>query len=393
MALSLARPVRVVSHASRRPQHVQRLRGDERMRSRGVPVARRQKEDPMALSIVSSDPLCSTRWLRPFVQAMQERHLEVDRELAHSGLSLARLTESDTWLPRATVVELLERVGRTADPALGIHAANCIKQGEFDVLEYAASTCATLGEAIECAGRYLHLMDAGASVSIVVEGERAALCYDCGGLEMASAATEFMLATLLLIGRRATGMFLQPLEVHFRHSAPRDRSAHEALFAAPLTFNAKRDAIYMPAFALQMPLTRPEPALHSILERHANTLLDRVPRRRTFKQRVLELIAEELTHGNPGVDNLANRLHVSPRTFLRRLKREGTTHRELVTEVRRKLALRYLEEGEQTLAEVSYLLGFSSSNAFHKAFRQWMGTTPNEYRRSAMRPLILARAG
>jgi len=347
----------------------------------------------MGLSVVSNDALCSTRWLRPFVQAMQERNFEIDRELGHSGLSLARVSETDSWLPRTTVVEMLERVGRQSDEALGIHAARCIKNGEFDVLEYAAGTCATLGEAIECAGRYLHLMDAGARLRIVIEGEKAALVYDCGGLEMASAATEFMLATLLLIGRRVTGMFLQPMEVHFRHAAPREVTPQETLFACPVHFSSSRDAIYMPARALDMPLSQPEPNLHSILERHANTLLDRVPRRRTFKQRVLELIGEELTHGNPGVDNLAHRLHVSPRTFLRRLKREGTTHRVLVTEVRRQLALRYLEEGEMTLAEVSYLLGFSSSNAFHKAFRQWMGTTPSEYRRRSVRPVMLARAG
>ncbi len=347
----------------------------------------------MVVSAVSNDALCSTRWLRPFVQAMEERHFEFDRELGQSGLSLARVSEPDSWLPRSTVVEMLERVGRMSDDALGIHAANCIKPGEFDVLEYAAATCSTLGEAIECAGRYLHLMDASARLHILIEQERAVLSYDCCGLEMASAATEFMLATLLLIGRRATGMFLQPLEVHFRHEAPRDTTPYETLFAAPVHFGSARDAIIMPAIGLAMPLTRPEPALHSILERHANTLLDRVPRRRTFKQRVLELISEELTHGNPGVDNLAHRLHVSPRTFLRRLKREGTTHRVLVTEVRRQLALRYLEEGEMTLAEVSYLLGFSSSNAFHKAFRQWMGTTPSEYRRRSVRPVMLARAG
>jgi AraC-like DNA-binding protein len=49
--------------------------------------------------------------------------------------------------------------------------------------------------------------------------------------------------------------------------------------------------------------------------------------------------------------------------------------------MRKDLALRYLRAPEMAVCEVAYLLGFSESSAFHRAFKRWTGTTPNEFRR------------
>ena len=45
------------------------------------------------------------------------------------------------------------------------------------------------------------------------------------------------------------------------------------------------------------------------------------------------------------------------------------------------LALHYLEEGLSAV-EMSKQLGFSETNAFHRAFKRWMGQSVGEYRRS-----------
>ncbi|MFT3925267.1 MAG: AraC family transcriptional regulator [Myxococcales bacterium] len=361
----------------------------------------------MAISVLSGERtpapthsgLCSARWLRPFVQAIHEcapRAVvhELALELKHLGLDVQRLTESEAWLPHARVVELLERVSRASGrPELGLRAAQCVAPGDFDVIEYAAATCANLGDAIRCAARLVQLMNTGARLTLKVSGERALLCYECDEADESHVAAEFVLASMLMLGRRLLGLEINPAEVSLKHPAPTSIEHHASLFQAPIRFGAACDALIMPTAALDIPLPRPEPALHSILQRHATAMLERVPCRRTFKQQVLDLIAEELTNGNPGVENLAHRMDISARTFLRRLKVEGVTHRELVTEVRRALALRYLENTEMSVAEISFVLGFSTSNSFHKAFRQWLGTTPSGYRRRTSATSMLAHAG
>jgi AraC-like DNA-binding protein len=82
------------------------------------------------------------------------------------------------------------------------------------------------------------------------------------------------------------------------------------------------------------------------------------------------------------VANIARQLHISPRTLGRKLEHEGTNFKELLDDLRRRLALSYVGGHDLGLAEIAFLLGFSQSAAFHRAFKRWTGVTPLEYRRA-----------
>ena len=63
---------------------------------------------------------------------------------------------------------------------------------------------------------------------------------------------------------------------------------------------------------------------------------------------------------------------------------EGTGYAEVLSDLRRDLALRYLSDPRVTIGEVGFLLGFLDASAFYRAFRRWTGTTPADYQRGAL---------
>jgi AraC-like DNA-binding protein len=87
-----------------------------------------------------------------------------------------------------------------------------------------------------------------------------------------------------------------------------------------------------------------------------------------------------LNAGHPSLERVAEHLGLSARTLQRKLQDLGTTHNELVDQIRHELATRYLAEKEMAICEVAYLLGFSEPSSFHRAFKRWTGTTPKDYR-------------
>lgn len=94
------------------------------------------------------------------------------------------------------------------------------------------------------------------------------------------------------------------------------------------------------------------------------------------------IITSEFRGGDPSLERVADQLGLTPRTLQRKLHEMGTSHNELLDQMRRQLAMRYLREREMAICEVAYLLGFSESSSFHRAFKRWTGVTPKEFRKS-----------
>lgn len=82
-----------------------------------------------------------------------------------------------------------------------------------------------------------------------------------------------------------------------------------------------------------------------------------------------------------GIDALAERAAMSPRTLVRRFRAElGTTPRQWVLAHRIDRARQLLEETDLGVEHVAALVGFSSSGSLRPHFRRVTGLSPSEYR-------------
>jgi AraC-like DNA-binding protein len=97
-------------------------------------------------------------------------------------------------------------------------------------------------------------------------------------------------------------------------------------------------------------------------------------------ERARAVISQTLLAGQSGAEQVARRLGMSSRTLQRRLSEEGTSHGELVDDVRREQAMLHLAGNRFSIGEISFLLGFAHPNGFHKAFKRWTRMTPAHYR-------------
>lgn len=87
------------------------------------------------------------------------------------------------------------------------------------------------------------------------------------------------------------------------------------------------------------------------------------------------------------VEQLADRAHMSPRTFARRFQQEtGTTPYRWILRQRVLLAQRLLEGTDETVDAIAGRAGFGNAAALRHQFVQAIGTTPNAYRRTFRGP-------
>ncbi|MEM1184376.1 MAG: helix-turn-helix domain-containing protein [Planctomycetota bacterium] len=83
------------------------------------------------------------------------------------------------------------------------------------------------------------------------------------------------------------------------------------------------------------------------------------------------------------VPTLAKRVHMSPRTFVRRFKAAtGTTPHRWLTLERVRLAQRLLETSDAPLESITQRSGFSDPQVLRLHFRRELGTSPTAYRKT-----------
>lgn len=83
--------------------------------------------------------------------------------------------------------------------------------------------------------------------------------------------------------------------------------------------------------------------------------------------------------GAPSMDAVARQVGMSQRSLHRHLAREGVDYRTVLNEARCEVAAHLLRDRSTSVKRVASELGFSSSSAFHRAFKRWMGCSPSEY--------------
>jgi AraC-like DNA-binding protein len=181
--------------------------------------------------------------------------------------------------------------------------------------------------------------------------------------------------------RHLTGVDWDPLAVHLQSSTT-EPEVYARIFRAPVTNNSEDTQLVFSAELLDLPINSPDENLLRYLTPIAEEIVRNLPGGQSLKQKVQEKILALLENGDYSVNAIADQLHISVRTLQRRLEDEGTAFAELLDSTRHIAAQEYLKDPRIAIAEVAYLLGFSESSTFYRAFKRWTRMTPVQFRKS-----------
>jgi AraC-like DNA-binding protein len=232
----------------------------------------------------------------------------------------------------------------------------------------------------------MRLVNDALDFRLEIQGERAIVRLD-NRLVLPRAAADFQVAAFYLsYSRRWPPEVGEFSEAWFTHNQPDNLAEYRRTFGkAAVRFSAPVAAFVVRERDLQAPLKGADPKLHELVRKHAEIMLAALPKAQSMTEKVRDIVAAALTSGGPYAKQAAKQLNISDRTLIRKLEREGTTFKDILDDIRRRLALSYVGSRDLDLSEVAFLLGFSHATAFYRAFRRWTGQTPLEYRRSRRR--------
>jgi AraC-like DNA-binding protein len=321
---------------------------------------------------------------RALVESCRLLGLDGDALLAAAGIPRGALDDPDARLA-AGQADALWRAASLAssDPLLALRAAAATPFGAYRVIDYLGVTAATVGEGLRRVAAYFPLIDPRGRLRVLEEPQGTAIVFTAAaGGALPAPAEEYTLGVVWSRARHAAVKAPRLAEVRFSFARPADAREHARVFGIEPVFGAPAAALVLPRAEWNAPTRMNDPALFALLERHARALAKDAPEGEELAARVREAIAAELPGREPSVAAVARRLATSARTLQRRLGGAGSSFARLVDEVRRERAEGFLRARDVSIAEVSWLLGYSEQSAFTRAFRRWTGRSPTAYRRA-----------
>ena len=300
--------------------------------------------------------------------------------LAGSGIGAADLDNADARITRVQEQQVCANaLALRAD--LGLELGRSLHVSSYGLLGYAALSADTLGDALRLLLQYPALLGTYFRLELLVDGDlawiRASDYRDRAALEAFN--VEMCLASMKLTCDELLGQPLPVSQACFRHSRPGYAPRHADSFPCTLVFAANVNAFAFPAALLERRLPLADSVTHGDMVERCRRLNVEFSSRQAWLERVRQLLAAQMAEP-PGLENLAQQMHCSPRTLRRHLQELGTSYQGLLDELRFERAKALLGEEQWPVYRIAEVLGFSETASFRHAFQRWSGVPPSRFR-------------
>ncbi|SFM14589.1 AraC family transcriptional regulator [Marinobacter zhejiangensis] len=272
----------------------------------------------------------------------------------------------------------------TGNPALGLAMGSLSRPVDIGLAGLAALTSETIGDALEAIVRYFPLTSRNSrGQPHMAAGSSQAHFYSIRPYNAFNFfVVDSVLSTWVQLIRELSGHHHVVERVSIEYPSQGLEELFTQWFDCQVAFSAGENGIQLAEGVRALPSLSAQPALNRLLLSDCELRLKRLRSGWTLREQVKDKVTPMLEQSAPSLESVAQEFGLSPWTLQRKLAEEGTGYRQLIDETRKELAEDYIRETVLSLSEVSWLLGFSTPAAFHKAYRRWFNVSPGEHRKT-----------
>ena len=306
-------------------------------------------------------------------------------------LKKARIPEKPLKDPKARIhVDLVARLyagiaQELNDEFMGF-TEKPIKVGTFELMADWVSHSNTLEELLQKGIRFYNQITDEVQMSLQVEGDHVYLTSTFRRPELDF--EHFFIEYWHVIWHRFASWYIgKPIKLlgAYINYTPLDTEEFEVLYRCPTYLKSKFNRLVFHRKYLEEPLVKTQRDLQVFLRRAPIDLLTIPGEDTSLPARINQLLEpkgfkDDDTLLLPASDVLAKQLGMSEQTLRRKLSAEGISYQQIKDNLRQDLANKLLSNRALNIAQISKQLNFSEPRAFTRAYKQWAGTTPKEYR-------------
>ncbi|MCB2023073.1 MAG: AraC family transcriptional regulator [Burkholderiaceae bacterium] len=320
--------------------------------------------------------------LGALVAEMAEQGIGAEALLLGTGLLPQQLDDPQARITQQQKLTIFRNTKRlSAVPDVGLRAGARQRLSDFGVYGYAVVSSRTFGDAVMLGIKHVRLAGPVLEKRFRLDGDTAVFeAHDRLDLgDVLPLATEFWFASILKLATCVLEAPMPSRRLLLPYARPDHAAAYERMFGCPVNFGADVMEWHFDADVLRVPCPNANPITAGICAQFCERMFDKLPVE-TDLSRSIRTACLNSRGEFPNAEAMAARLGLSVRTLHRRLADEGQHYQRIIDDVRRSLAIEFLENTSLTVDEIAGRVGFSEASNFRKAFRKWTGHAPAHFR-------------
>lgn len=326
--------------------------------------------------------LVASAYVRLLLKTLGLSESEQRALIKESGIDPDVLLQLDGHATAEQHIVLLRKIiERENDPCFSFKVGQQLHIATHGPIGIAAYTSSTLGEALSTIARFYSIRGQFIDMGMRSEKEVLGLTlhlrlpFDEVGL--------FLLEAFLASGQTGmefiTGTPFSGGRLELGYPAPPHAQLYYDFFHLPVLFDCKETALVLPFSYLSLPSLYADP----VGKLHAEQQCEQEFQNMQPAPEAVYLQVTALLRNHPGrlwtLDEVADALHLSSRTLMRRLKEEGQSYQALHDAELKRQAGIHLQDKRHTNESLAMALGYSDTSGFRRAFLRWYGMSVKQW--------------
>jgi len=321
-------------------------------------------------------------YLLILLHVLEDRGFETSEILKKTQLLKLNTHDPEQFISLIHLKQFLEVVLETTQAAeLGIYYGQQLSFAAHGDVGNAIITSKNLHESIQMVLKYFKTRTPIADISFETRDN---ICVIKAGFNLVPDVIENFLvdaffATIITVRKFILSNTHYDVQISLTRPAPKNPQPYYDLFGPQVTFGAQYNEYHFPKESLNLNFPLSNPIARDIAERKCQQKMKELEHLDDLVSKVKSHMLATPSYF-PSVEEVSQKLFMSTRTLRRKLKELDTSYQNILDELRKELAINYLQNSQLSVLEIAYMLQFNDSSNFSSAFRKWTNKSPSDFR-------------
>lgn len=256
-----------------------------------------------------------------------------------------------------------------------------IPLGSFNLLARNALHSKNLFEVYRDTQKALKTMNSHLKITISRKNATGIIGFE---INQQNPAPQILLDFILLVWHRfpswLTKKVIQIESIQLPFTKPLYSDEYPLLFPGLVQFESEATTLIIPNQELELSCQRTLAELKDYLNQLPEIWFKRMNFQNQESLTVVQCLEQLDLASDTSMETIADMMKQSVRTLRRNLDAENTSYQTIRAQFLRDKAVHLLTQQRMQIDQVSGLLGYTEPAAFSRAFKQWTGSTPKDYR-------------